>query len=129
MAAIRQLDEAECMSLLGEHSMGRVAYVGDGVPVILPVNYILDDNTIVFRTDPGQKLTEIPMRHVAFEIDGGVEPDTWSVLVKGFAREITDVLGARYDALREVPIPVQAPGAKEYWIAIEIREVSGRRIH
>ena len=129
MVAISQLDADECMSLLSGHDMGRVAFVSDEAPVILPVNYIVDGNTIVFRTDPGQKLAEIPMRRVAFEIDSGSDSDVWSVLVQGFAREITDALGSRYEALRAVPIPVQAPGDKEFWIAIEIRELSGRRIH
>lgn len=129
MAAISHLDADECMSLLRQHDMGRVAFVSDEAPVILPVNYVVDGDTIVFRTDPGQKLAEIPMRRIAFEIDGIDGSDAWSVLVQGFAREITDALGARYEALRAVPIPVQAPGDKAYWIAIEIRQLSGRRIH
>lgn len=129
MAAISQLDADECMALLKQHAMGRVGFVSDDAPVILPVNYIVDGNFIVLRTDPGQKLAEIPMRHVAFEIDSGTAPDAWSVLVNGFAREITDVVGAPYEALRALPIQVQAPGDKEYWIAIEVRELSGRRIH
>lgn len=128
MAAIRQLDADECISLLSQHEMGRVAFVSDDDPVILPVNYVLDGNSIVFRTDPGQKLAEIPMRSVAFEIDSGEDPNAWSVLAQGFAREITDALGTRYDVLRSLAIPVQAPGDKEYWIAIDIRELSGRRI-
>ena len=87
MAAISELDADECMSLLRPAHFGRVGFVSDGVPVILPVNYVLDGNTIVFRTDPGLKLAEIPMRHVAFEIDNATDADAWSVLVQGFARE------------------------------------------
>jgi len=129
MAAISQLDADECMSLLSQHDLGRVAFVSDSVPVILPVNYVLDGNMIVFRTDPGQKLAEIPMRQVAFEIDGGTESNAWSVLAQGLAREITNAVGMRYEALRDVPIPVQAPGEKVHWIAVDIAQLSGRRIH
>lgn len=128
MAAINELDADECMSLLRGHNFGRVGFVSDDVPVILPVNYILDGNTVVFRTDPGLKLAEIPMRHVAFEIDNATDADVWSVLVQGFAREVTDALGTRYELLRGLPIPVQAPGVKEYWVAVEIQHISGRRI-
>ena len=128
MAEISELDTDECMSLLHQHNFGRVGFVSDDVPVILPVNYVLDGNTVVFRTDPGLKLAEIPMRHVAFEIDNATDSDVWSVLVHGFAREITDAIGTRYELLRELPIPVQAPGDKEYWVAVEIQRVSGRRI-
>lgn len=116
------------MALLEQHAMGRVGFVSDDSPIIVPVNYVVDGNSIVFRTDPGEKLAEIPMRRVAFEIDNGAAPEPWSVLVKGFGREVTDVVGAHYEALRAKPIHVQAPGEKEHWIAIEIRELSGRRI-
>ena len=128
MAAISELDADECRSLLDEHHFGRIGFVSDGVPVILPVNYVVDGNTIVFRTDPGLKLAEIPMRHVAFEIDETTDSDAWSVLVQGFAREITNAVGARFEALRDVPIPVQAPGHKDHWIAVEIERLSGRRV-
>jgi|ERR671911_717749 nitroimidazol reductase NimA-like FMN-containing flavoprotein (pyridoxamine 5'-phosphate oxidase superfamily) len=129
MAAIVELDADECRALLSEHNFGRVGFVSDDVPVILPVNYVLDGNTIVFRTDPGLKLAEVPMRHVAFEIDAANGSDMWSVLIQGFAREITDALGTRYESYRELAIPVQAPGNKDYWVAVEIERISGRRIH
>lgn len=88
------------MSLLIHNEVERVAFVSDSAPLILPVNYILDGNTIVIRTDQGQKLAEIPMRHVAFEIDSGNESDAWSVLVRGFAREITGALARASRRLR-----------------------------
>src|SRR5687767_12829220 len=102
MAEISELDTDECMSLLRERNFGRIGFVSDDIPVILPVNYVLNGDTVVFRTDAGLKLTEIPMRHVAFEIDNATDSDVWSVLVQGFAREITDVVGGRYATLRDV---------------------------
>jgi hypothetical protein len=35
-----ELDRAECLELLAAKSVGRIAYVGDTGPRILPVNYI-----------------------------------------------------------------------------------------
>ena len=65
---------------------------------------------------------------MAFEIDGADEREAWSVLVRGHAREVTTALGEAYEALRELPVPIQAPGDKAHWIAIEIIELSGRVI-
>ncbi|HET9561890.1 MAG TPA: pyridoxamine 5'-phosphate oxidase family protein, partial [Propionibacteriaceae bacterium] len=36
-----ELDRAECLELLAAKFVGRIAYVGDTGPRILPVNYIL----------------------------------------------------------------------------------------
>lgn len=128
MAAIRQLDADECISLLSQHEMGRVAFVSDDVPVILPVNYVLDGNSIVSEPIQVRSWRRSPCAAWHSRSTVGGDSDAWSVLAQGFAREITDALGTRYDVLRSLAIPVQVPGDKEYWIAIDIRELSGRRI-
>ena len=46
----------ECRKLLGERHLGRLALVDADGLVILPVNYTLDEGSVVFRTDPGSKL-------------------------------------------------------------------------
>jgi nitroimidazol reductase NimA-like FMN-containing flavoprotein (pyridoxamine 5'-phosphate oxidase superfamily) len=128
MTRLVELDEAECTELLHNHHTGRVAFVSDDRPLILPVNYVIHRDQIVFRTAPGRKLAEIPMRHVAFEVDGATAQGSWSVVAQGFAREMTDALGEVADAIRALTIPVEAPGERDYWIAITIGELSGRRI-
>ena len=47
---MEELDENECMRLIGQGGIGRIAYVGRFGPAVLPVNYDLRDATIVFRT-------------------------------------------------------------------------------
>lgn len=43
---LEELTVDECMALLdGRSSVGRIGYVVDGVPVIVPVNYELDGDT------------------------------------------------------------------------------------
>jgi uncharacterized protein len=128
VANLVELNEAECSSLLSDNHTGRVAWVSEDRPMLLPVNYVVHDDAIVFRTAPGRKLAEIPLRHVAFEVDGATAEGSWSVLAQGFAREMTTALGAAADAIRALPVPVEAPGDRDYWIAITIHELTGRRI-
>src|ERR1700677_2914932 len=65
----------ECLELLKAHQFGRVAVVIDGQPIIFPVNYAIDGDAVVFRTDPGSKLSGAAMGRVAFEVDGVDESD------------------------------------------------------
>ena len=123
---VRILDRADCRELLQRETVGRVAFANGAFPMVLPINYVYVDDLIVFRTDVGLKLENVPMRAVAFEIDGRSDASAWSVVVLGHAREVTTALGPRYDALRKADISVVAPGSKVHWIAIEIQEVSGR---
>lgn len=129
MTKLTPMDGDECWELLRANHTGRVAFVSGDRPVILPVNYVVDDESIVFRTAVGQKLAEIPMRHVAFEIDGTTADRAWSVLAQGRAREMTTALGEASAALRAIPIPIQAPGEKDHWIAIKVSRLTGRRVH
>jgi hypothetical protein len=46
------LDRAECMQLLATQSVGRVAYATDAGARILPVNYVLGADCVIFRTVP-----------------------------------------------------------------------------
>ena len=50
------LGRTECISLLGRSSLGRLAVVCEGLPLVFPVNFTLDGEAIVFRTDAGTKL-------------------------------------------------------------------------
>lgn len=65
--------------------------VDDLGPLVVPVDYLLDEGTVVLRTDEGTKLdAALRGETVAFEID--VVDDTkgtgWSVLVRGRAVEV-----------------------------------------
>jgi nitroimidazol reductase NimA-like FMN-containing flavoprotein (pyridoxamine 5'-phosphate oxidase superfamily) len=131
LAHFDALTEEVCRHLLANEETGRIAFVGvDGYPVVLPVNYFLEGDQIVFRTDPGSKLDAVPMRPVAFEVEhlAPAEHGGWSVLVQGQGQDVTDATGPAYAALRDRFIDTWAPGAKEHWLAVEIHRISGRRI-
>ena len=70
---VETLTVAECRELLNGHHFGRFAFVDSvGVlPSIVPVNYLLDEDKIVIRTDAGSKLAAaLRGAPVAFEVDG-----------------------------------------------------------
>lgn len=127
---IEYLAPAQCWKLLALHPVGRVGVIVDSVPEIYPVNHAVDRQSIVFRTDAGNKLRGLALTPaVSFEADGINLDDCtgWSVLVKGRASEITAP-----DDLSQVaalPLLPWASHAKAHWVRIVAHEVTGRRIH
>jgi uncharacterized protein len=88
------LDRATCLTLLGTVDVGRCAWVGDdGRVVVLPVNFVVEEDDIIFRSGAGTKLLAARKGELfSFEGDG-IEPALrtgWSVLVTGPASEVTD---------------------------------------
>ena len=124
------LTRDECIELLRSHYLfGRIGYVVDGVAVILPVNFVVDGESVVFSTTKGSKLSWLSNHsRVAFEVDHGrpLDRSGWSVLVHGNAHEITDP--AELEALRQGPLQSWAGPSAEHWVRISIDEVSGRRL-
>lgn len=127
---VHELTRAEAMELLQSHSyLGRIGFVVDGKPLILPVNYLAEENSVVFCTMPGTKLSALSGgAAVVFEVDDSrpLYHAGWSVVVKGTAREITDA--DELDALRRGPLHSWATRSTEHWVRISIEEVTGRRI-
>ena len=124
-----ELTKAECFELLAGQQLGRVAVVDDCGPVVFPVNFVLDRHTVVFRTEPGTKLDAAGRRgRVCFEADGAdaAARTGWSVIVRGEITEVTD--GAELARLRELPLRVWAPGAREHYVRILPAVLTGRRI-
>ena len=123
------LDRAHSLRLLATATLGRVGVTVGALPVVLPVNFRLVNDLIVFRTGVGTKLDAATRNHiVAFEADD-FEPFShagWSVVVTGVAREVTDPGEAA--ALSIVPIPRWAPGNDGRTVAISTDLVSGRRV-
>ncbi|MFD0392198.1 helix-turn-helix domain-containing protein [Streptomyces nogalater] len=48
-----ELGEEDCRRLLSTHGVGRIAVSTDAAPVVVPVNYSVIDDAIVFRTQAG----------------------------------------------------------------------------
>ena len=130
-ALIEELSAAECLVLLSEHHFGRLAFIDTKgmLPLIIPVNYLFDEGTAVFRTDPGSKLTAAILgAPVAFEVDGLDRRSRtgWSVVVHGRAQRVSDP--AEQARLRLTPLVSWAPGAKPHYVRVHTRQVTGRRV-
>ena len=125
----KELGSVECRSLLASTHLGRVAFVVGDYPVVLPVNHVVDDDSIVFRTGPGILLDAAAGRAaVAFEVDGIDERSRtgWSVLVRGHAEHVTD--DTERHRLEGLGLMPWAPGARPDYVRVTGVETTGRRI-
>lgn len=124
------LDKAECLRLLTTVAVSRIGFVGDDGPDILPVNHVVVDERVYFRTGPGTKLGAAAADEaVALEADDFHAPEEqgWSVVVKGVARIVTD--DDRLEALHSLNFePWAAPDTRTFWVEVEARVVTGRRL-
>ena len=107
-----------------------MALVVDGDPVIFPVNYILDGEQILYRTDDDTDLSKAGLTHVAFEVDHIDETSRqgWSVLVQGRADDIGDAIDGTSQRLRRRTLDTWAPGIRDRWFVVRPSKITGRRI-
>jgi nitroimidazol reductase NimA-like FMN-containing flavoprotein (pyridoxamine 5'-phosphate oxidase superfamily) len=134
-ATTQLLPEAECLRLIAAGGVGRIGYMGRFGPTILPVNFALQDGTIVFRTGQHSPMGE-DLRtgiadaeyKVAFEVDE-ISPATregWSVLIQGSAHHVdsdNELAEARRSGVQTWP-----GGEKDLFIRILPDRTTGRRI-
>jgi nitroimidazol reductase NimA-like FMN-containing flavoprotein (pyridoxamine 5'-phosphate oxidase superfamily) len=126
--AMEVLTEEQCWSLLGSVELGRLAVVAAGDVDIYPLNFAVEDRTIMFRSAEGTKLVEVILAgRVAFEVDGydPVKGRAWSVVAKGTA-ELLDKFDDIY-AAQELPLFPWNHSPKERFVRIRPTTVTGRR--
>ncbi|MEY2568945.1 MAG: uncharacterized protein QOE35_3474 [Actinomycetota bacterium] len=121
----------QCLELLADQCVGRLAVIVAGRPEIFPINYVLDGDAVVFRTNSGTKLFGTTQGEVAFEVDITHAPSLsgWSVVVHGIAQEVTD--GDRADLqerLHGLPLGVWAAGDRPHLMRIAPNEITGRKV-
>lgn len=121
---------AECLHLLAAQRVGRLGFVVGDQPLILPVNYALESDIVVFRTGVGTKLESVAKAKVAFEVDevDVREATGWSVVVQGVAEEITEDIDIFAEALRRAAAPTWVPAPADHYMRIVPRVISGRRL-
>ena len=124
------LSVRECEFLLGRVPVGRIAFLHDGMPRILPVNFIYRPGEVLFRTGVGSKLEiAIMERPVCFEVDGwdAIEHVGWSVVVSGSASTVDDE--ARLASFAHLALrPWSTPAVRHRWVEIRADEITGRRV-
>jgi uncharacterized protein len=127
---IAVIDRDECLRLLAGEEVGRLAVVVGNSPTIVPVNYVLDGEDVIVRTDPGTKLTWAPRGRACFEIDR-IRPGTrsgWSVVVTGRMEEVTRFQPSTWDRIRQLGVDPWAGGDKEHWLRLASDRITGRRL-
>jgi nitroimidazol reductase NimA-like FMN-containing flavoprotein (pyridoxamine 5'-phosphate oxidase superfamily) len=123
-----EMDEDRCVELLRSTPIGRIGFIADGAPLVLPVNFAWFEDTVVFRTLEGQKLAAAAEgQTVCFEVDSwdAGTRSGWSVVVKGVAREVTN--WAEQEQLENVGlVPWAREEWRKIWVRIEPSEITGR---
>lgn len=125
------LGRQECLRLLASRKVGRLGFVVDDQPLVLPVNYALVRDIVVFRTAGGAKLDGAIGHKVAFEIDCGADgeaADVWSVVVQGVAEDITNATDVLNVELRAGAISPWVSDVRDRYVRIIPLVVSGRWI-
>jgi nitroimidazol reductase NimA-like FMN-containing flavoprotein (pyridoxamine 5'-phosphate oxidase superfamily) len=127
---IESLTNDECLRLLSTASVGRIAVTRDALPVILPVNYVLDGTALLIRTNDGAILRAARAGGtvVAFEVDSLDEQTMtgWSVLVTGTLREVTAV--SAVVRAEQLPLAPWVGGDRRHFVRITPGLLSGRRV-
>ena len=126
---LETLGPAECLRLLSSRYLGRLAYIADERPHIIPMNYVVDGDGIIVRMDYGGALEDIlASPAVAFEVDHAdfAYHTGWSVVAHGTAEEVT--APAELERLRLLPLRPWAPGDRTRYIRITPTTFTGRRI-
>ncbi|MFE3249104.1 helix-turn-helix domain-containing protein [Streptomyces sp. NPDC059209] len=126
---LRRLTERECWDRLDTHGVGRLALPGDTALVVVPVNYLVDGRSVVYRTEPGSVPAVDTGTSLSFEADRLDEArmSGWSVLLTGTAEHVTDpaATGVLVDRTGSRP---WAGGSRPLWIRLQPEQISGRVI-
>jgi nitroimidazol reductase NimA-like FMN-containing flavoprotein (pyridoxamine 5'-phosphate oxidase superfamily) len=124
-SSLDEIPREECLALLASMPVGRLAVASPGAPpLVVPVNYVLDGEIVVFRSDPGEKVIQLRGSPVSFQIDQ-IDPSRrtgWSVLVQGVAYEATP------HEVEHLHVEPWAGGQKSHWVRIVPASITGRRI-
>ncbi|GAA4227251.1 hypothetical protein GCM10022254_14490 [Actinomadura meridiana] len=128
---LEELDRAECLRLLAGGTVGRVAFDDGEGPTVVPVNYTLDGDAVIFRTSLEGRLSRSLLSVVpgevraAFQVDRFDEEDHegWSVLLRGGAHPLSDGEIAQVE-----PVEPWPGGERDAWFRLAAHEVTGRRV-
>ena len=130
MNAPVHLAASECRDLLEGGVVGRVAMATPVGPRIIPVNYSVHAESIVFRTAPYSQLSTYGWdTELAFEVDH-LDYEThqgWSVVAVGRASVVDDPDEVQVIRREWEPRP-WASGSRNLYVKLPWRELSGVRL-
>jgi hypothetical protein len=92
---MNNLTKEECLVLLSTNYLGRIAYILQGVPEIIPITYYYDpdQHSLISYSSSGSKIDAMRKNNlVSFQVDEISALDTWkSVLVFGEFEELSGI--------------------------------------
>ncbi|CAL8899435.1 hypothetical protein KVA01_11750 [Kocuria varians] len=122
---IQAMDSQRVWELLTQLPYGRLAVQAAGLVDIFPVNYVVSQCKLYFRTAQGTKLASLVVNHhVAFEVDRVRDGHVESVVVHGRARRLET--RAELEAAEELPLQPWAPTEKFHYVVLEPDDATGR---
>lgn len=126
-----ELSQERCWDLLRSNTTGRFGFLQQGRVMILPVNYLVDGQSIYFRTAGDGSIAEaVPSLESSLQIDDSRadRSEGWSVLVSGASSRVED-----QDLLTRLWGKVMAEpwsgGERNLFIRIHAESVTGRHVH
>lgn len=122
---VTQMSTEECWEFLRTHEFGHLAFHLSDQVHITPINYAVDEDTLLFRTAEGSKLLAVVMNpDIAFEVDEYTDDEAASVILRGTARQLEEDEEHRAE---NVPLRPWVPTLKFNVVEIRPTEISGRR--
>jgi hypothetical protein len=127
-AGLEVLSEDQCLALLPTVPIGRIVFTDAALPAVQPVNFAVDDHSIIIRAMTGSKLAAAAAGAVvAFEVDeyDATTESGWNVTAVGQAALVTDP--AELDRLATLPLRSWT-GNADHLLRIRITLLRGRRL-
>jgi len=125
-SALEVLGEEQSWHLLASADLARLAVSIDGGVDIFPINYVVADRVIFFRTAPGSKLMDLTKHPiVALETDGTHNRRRWSVVVKGSAVRLGS--DEEIEASGVLSLHSLVPTEKWNYVRITASSITGRQ--
>ncbi|MGR4010877.1 pyridoxamine 5'-phosphate oxidase family protein [Leucobacter sp. 1207-22] len=122
---ITALSEDASWERLATQRVGRIVTNVAGLVDIVPVNYVVDDRSIVFRTAEGTKLSSLVVNHeVLFEVDSYDDQRGWSVVIRGNAHRIQKL--SEIERAEELPLRPMVATVKMEFVRITVASLTGR---
>ncbi|MEV0681954.1 pyridoxamine 5'-phosphate oxidase family protein [Actinosynnema sp. NPDC050436] len=125
---LQVLSREECLRLLRATAVGRLVYTDQALPVVHPVVYVVDGESVVLRVPEGSSTLVARDTIVAFQIDE-VAADLsrgWSVMAVGHVTEVDDETALV--RLRALPLASRGVGRQDRYLVVALELLSGRRI-
>lgn len=131
-SVIENLSPEDCWGLLGKEGIGRLATAvvspvsGAVMPDIFPIDYLVHEGAILFRSAPGGKLIDLTKQSaVAFQAGARDKRIFWSVVVHGNANRMGFDSDIEESGIRE--LHVTHPTDKWNYVRITVDDITGIR--